>query len=71
MNCLLNLSVRRVHQIGVGGKRFVFINSWAADVGEAARGLLITGADSATVINILTGNNGGRRPPGAAWPGRL
>jgi hypothetical protein len=49
----------------------VFLNSWAADVGESARGLLITGADSANVTNILIGNNGGGRPHGAAWTGRL
>lgn len=49
----------------------MFVNSWAANVGEAARGLLITGAESATVTNILTGNNGGGGPPGAAWTGWL
>jgi len=36
----------------------VFVNSWAADVGEAARSLLITGAENTNVTNTLTGNNG-------------
>ena len=47
------------------------VNSWAADVGEAARGVLYAGAECANVTNTLTGNNGGGRPHGAAWTGRL
>ena len=53
------------------GNKRVPVNSWAADVGEVARGLLYTGAECANVTNTLTGNNGGGRPRGAAWTGRL
>ena len=49
----------------------MFVNSWAPDVSEAARGLPITGAEIVNVPNILTGNNGGRRHHGTAWTGRL